>query len=183
MYSACVESECTFQPDTEATKYRNSRMLMVAENRDPNRTGGSMGFRSRSHKKPDNSLTNELFDPDSGQPYFKPLVGRGPKNQSREPRAVGSHLYANSKALKEKIDAKKQQALADRDSKAKTVFTQDQTNRIVERLKIQRFSALFKQLDSDADGQVSANRIDITQLSPELLEVLTPLFCEMEELA
>lgn len=37
-------------------------------------------------------------------------------------------------------------------------------------------------MDSDGDGQISANRIDITKLSPELLEVLTPLFCEMEEL-
>ena len=52
----------------------------------------------------------------------------------------------------------------------------------MERMKIQRFSELFKKLDSDNDGQVSAQRIDITGISPELLEVLTPLFCEMEEL-
>lgn len=49
-------------------------------------------------------------------------------------------------------------------------------------MKIQRFSELFKKLDSDGDGQISAQRIDITGISPELLEVLTPLFCEMEEL-
>jgi hypothetical protein len=52
----------------------------------------------------------------------------------------------------------------------------------VERMKIQRFSELFKLLDSDNDGQISANRIDISKLSPDLLEVLTPLFCEMEEM-
>ena len=37
-------------------------------------------------------------------------------------------------------------------------------------------------LDSDRNGYISSQRIDITQLNPELLEVLTPLFCEMEEL-
>jgi hypothetical protein len=37
-------------------------------------------------------------------------------------------------------------------------------------------------LDTDCDGSISANRIDITKINPDLLEVLTPLFCEMEEL-
>lgn len=32
------------------------------------------------------------------------------------------------------------------------------------------------------DGHVSAQSIDITDLSPELLEIMTPLFCELEEL-
>ena len=49
-------------------------------------------------------------------------------------------------------------------------------------MKIHKFTDLFKLLDSDFDGQVSANRIDITKISPDLLEVLTPLFCEMEEM-
>lgn len=62
------------------------------------------------------------------------------------------------------------------------MFTQDNTNRIIEKAKIQKFADMFKQLDSDGDGIISANRIDISSLNPELLEVLTPLFVEMEEL-
>ena len=38
-------------------------------------------------------------------------------------------------------------------------------------------------LDSDSDGQISANAIDISSVPSELLEVLGPLFCEMEELS
>jgi len=49
-------------------------------------------------------------------------------------------------------------------------------------VKLQRFQELFTTLDSDGDGSISAQRIDIAGLSAELLEVLTPLFCEMEEL-
>jgi hypothetical protein len=37
-------------------------------------------------------------------------------------------------------------------------------------------------LDSDQDGMISANAIDITNVPSELLEVLGPLFCEMEDL-
>lgn len=37
-------------------------------------------------------------------------------------------------------------------------------------------------LDSDGDGYISAEKIDISQLSPDILEVFTPLFWEMEEL-
>lgn len=53
---------------------------------------------------------------------------------------------------------------------------------IVEKLKFQRFQALFSRLDSDGDGMISAQQIDISTLSPDLLEILTPLFCELEEL-
>jgi hypothetical protein len=50
-------------------------------------------------------LNNDLFDPESGQPFFKPKVGRGPKKQYRpdpkdQPGAVGQSLYDNSIALR-----------------------------------------------------------------------------------
>lgn len=47
IYSACVESECTFQPDIQATKYYNNRV----ENRDPNRTGFSSHTRAGSRDR------------------------------------------------------------------------------------------------------------------------------------
>ena len=37
-------------------------------------------------------------------------------------------------------------------------------------------------LDSDWDGIISAEKIDISQLSSEVLEIFTPLFWEMEDL-
>jgi len=36
----------------------------------------------RSLKK-SSTFSNELCDPDSGIPYFRPRVGRGPRNQQR----------------------------------------------------------------------------------------------------
>jgi hypothetical protein len=37
-------------------------------------------------------------------------------------------------------------------------------------------------LDSDQDGEISANAIDISKLEPHVLETFSPLLCEMEEL-
>ena len=60
--------------------------------------------------------------------------------------------------------------------------SKNRTNKIVEKQKTQNFIQIFQMLDSDGDGQISAYRIDITSLESELLQVLSPLFVEMEEL-
>jgi Ca2+-binding EF-hand superfamily protein len=65
---------------------------------------------------------------------------------------------------------------------AKKSPAKNKNTKIVERVKLQRFQALFRHLDSDQDGHISSQMIDITDLSPELLEIMTPLFCELEEL-
>jgi hypothetical protein len=38
------------------------------------------------------SLTNELFDPETGQQLFKPKVGRGPRGRARS-KDTGGNLY------------------------------------------------------------------------------------------
>lgn len=51
------------------------------------------------------------------------------------------------------------------------------------RKKVEAFHQIFTWLDSDKDGHISADKIDISLLSADLLEVLSPLFMEMEELS
>jgi hypothetical protein len=63
------------------------------------------------------------------------------------------------------------------------VFTSITTKKLIQRQKQESFERIFKMLDSDMDGMISANAIDITNLPTELLEVLGPLFCEMEDLS
>lgn len=62
------------------------------------------------------------------------------------------------------------------------VHSKKLTNQIVERNKIQSFQEIFRDLDSDGDGMISAYRINIANLDPALLQVLSPLFVEMEEI-
>lgn len=56
------------------------------------------------------------------------------------------------------------------------------STRIVENLLNRKISDLFDALDSDLDGMISANRIDIKNLEPKKLALLTPLLVEMEDL-
>lgn len=44
------------------------------------------------------------------------------------------------------------------------------------------FAAIFEKLDSDSDGVISAFKIDISSLDEKQLNVLTPLFIEMESM-
>ena len=48
--------------------------------------------------------------------------------------------------------------------------------------KQQAFNQIFTWLDSDGDGLISAMRIDISMLDTDLLEVISPLFIELEEI-
>lgn len=41
---------------------------------------------------------------------------------------------------------------------------------------------IFNLLDSDRDGEISAEKIDISKLESHVLEAFSPLLCEMEEL-
>ena len=56
------------------------------------------------------------------------------------------------------------------------------STKIVENILGRQICAIFLLLDSDLDGMISANRIDISKLEPKKLEMLTPLLVEMEEL-
>ena len=52
---------------------------------------------------------------------------------------------------------------------------------LVERLKIKSFTWIFFVLDSDEDGLISAQKINLAYLSQNILKILTPLFLEIEE--
>jgi hypothetical protein len=78
IYGACVEAECTFKPDIEKTKYHNfkntsQRSSRASEvyDRLSNKMNNSYD-RSKFMLENSKSLTNELFDPETGQEYFVP---------------------------------------------------------------------------------------------------------------
>jgi len=137
--------------------------------------------RSRMCMENSKSLTNDLFDPETGQVLFHPKVGRGPRQRSRQ-RNPSEQLYENALKLREKKEAQIRQSRESLKKQSSTMHSRSRTNRIVERQKQQTFSKIFELLDSDGDGQISAYKIDISALDADLLQILTPLFVEMEEL-
>ena len=113
IYSACMESECTFQPDTNQTKYYYQKL----EIKDPGYQQKRSSSRDRSQKR-NATFNNDLFDPESGQPFFKPKVGRGPKNLQRpgpKEKDIGQYLYQHNQDIVGKLESKKKTIEDERD--------------------------------------------------------------------
>lgn len=91
-------------------------------------------------------------------------------------------LYNQSKAMKERIEFKKRMQEQEKDMHMKTVHTTERSAYIIEELKIAHFADLFRRLDSDGDGSISCERIDLSLIEAELLGVLEQIFTEMEQL-
>lgn len=51
--------------------------------------------RSKLMMENSKGLTNDLFDPETGQEYFKPKIGRGPTTRGRR-EDPGADLYAQA---------------------------------------------------------------------------------------
>ena len=101
IYSACIEAECTFAPNRDKTRYTNYNTNVQQSPKEStevferlsNRLNSSCD-RSRIVIENSRSLNNELFDPETGQELFKPLIGRAPKHhQPGSSRTRGKKLY------------------------------------------------------------------------------------------
>ncbi len=56
------------------------------------------------------------------------------------------------------------------------------TDQIVEASKKLKLNEIFDIFDSDQDGIISAQKVDLHTLTPDILEIFSPLLCEMEEI-
>lgn len=178
IYSKCLDSECTFTPDIAKGQLYDSR---ISENVD------FVERLTRANKNRDRSrikyIQEEKYDPETGQPYFHPKIGRPPLAK-REPNQmpVTDKLYYDGIKRKEQkeMDAKREELERKHSTTRSTAYSK--SDELIEQKKARKFHEIFLQLDSDGDGVISAEQIDISQLSPDILEIFTPLFCEMEDL-
>ena len=69
-----------------------------------------------------------------------------------------------------------------RELEEKRAKATDKSNALVENLKRKKLEEIFNVMDSDGDGIISAQKIEIQDLSTEILEAFGPLLCEMEQL-
>lgn len=95
---------------------------------------------------------------------------------------TSEHLFKVSKEDSAKKRAKVIESQIEIARKANTNFTNPTTHRIMDAKKQQAFLQLWQWLDSDKDELISSMHIDITMLDTPLLEVMAPLFIELEQL-
>lgn len=154
IYAACLDAECTFKPDIDSNKIGKRRFS--SGSRDPKvferLSQGLNSSRERSQIMMAHSqtLSNDLYDPETGQEFFKPKIGRGPKNQAR-PQATAAHemLY---RAGQQRSARKRSKQIEEDQKKAQmsnTVFTSSSTKKLIAKRKRESFERIFKMLDSD----------------------------------
>ena len=93
---------------------------------------------------------------------------------------IGEYLYQNKveKELKKKEIVSKEQREME-ETKAKS---NEKSNAIFENIKTKKIEEFFNLMDSDKDGEISANKIEISRLPIFVLEKLAPMLYEMEQM-
>lgn len=121
-------------------------------------------------------LQNQCYDKNTGQPLFRPRVGRPPlSKRDFENLPVTEKLYLEGQKMKHIKEEKIKNELHKREYSASRPKIQDKSEELLEQKKARKFHEIFQIIDSDGDGVISAERIDISGLQPDILEIFTPL--------
>lgn len=88
---------------------------------------------------------------------------------------MSEKLYLEGQQKRHMKEEKIKKEWTKRDNSANRPKIQDKSEELLEQKKARKFHEVFQILDSDGDGIISAERIDISGLTPEILEVFTPL--------
>ena len=133
-------------------------------------------------------LKNELVDEKTGQEFYRPKTGKSFEGRASEVKNVGgisNYLFKKHKLKEEAQKQQKQQH--DKSVKREIEIEKKQSqNRISELLlqqKIQlQLEQLFLAFDSNGNGFISSDEINLDNVSAQILEIFSPLFVEMESL-
>ncbi|CAI2385993.1 unnamed protein product [Moneuplotes crassus] len=62
-----------------------------------------------------------------------------------------------------------------------TTHQRSKSSKIMQKIRAKRCKELFDKLDSDKDGLISSEKIDILQVSNEIIDIITPFLLEIED--
>jgi len=182
-----LDDECTFTPSIN--NYGQTPVTKMSfEERNKK-------FVQRSKKIEEINKHKERYDPKTGKPLFHPQTGRGPageRNQQRLP--IGDYLYnkpTQAMAINQAINQSNNNPTTESPIKEVRNKTEpsmvkgagnDKYQIILDNTAKTKFERIFYDLDSDHDGYISATHIDINPIEPDVLQVVAPLLCSMEEM-
>lgn len=105
------------------------------------------------------------------------------RKRSKTPSRRGLHKSLHSDA-KKRVESRKRLTKntlkSKRDKVMETKESNSESKSIRDHLKHKRLEKMFKTLDSDDDGLISANKISITEFSLSDIDLITPLLLKIE---
>jgi hypothetical protein len=123
-------------------------------------------------------LVDAPIDAKTGKPFFKPTVGRGPKDPKTREVTTNLDSYWDNKILQFKTKVHEEEMLNNLEKKK--LFLERSMKSIL-KMKIEKYKEIFDLLDSDKDGYISSRNIRLSSLDSDMLFALTPLLEEIQK--
>lgn len=118
-------------------------------------------------------------DEETGQKLFKPMINNTGEKRTTQ-TTVWNILYSRNDAKKKELEDLQNEQLKQAEAASTSKKSLPESDKIFHDFRQRQYERLFKTLDSDGDGYVSANAIRIDQIDLKALEILTPFFEELQ---
>ena len=116
------------------------------------------------------------YDPYTGQKLFRPEVNKNHEASTRkQDKNIWQYLYQMKDTKKENIRKllKEEEKYWKENANSSKLGTMSQ--KVFEKFRFKQYKKLFECMDSDKDGYISADSIDLNSIESKKLEVLSPL--------
>ena len=116
------------------------------------------------------------FDRCTGQKFFSPVVNQNHEASSRKrDKNIWQYLYEMKDSKKENIRKLLKEEEKYWKENANTSKLGTMSQKVFEKFRVKQYKKLFEYMDSDKDGKISAESIDLNSIDSKKLEVLSPL--------
>ena len=122
------------------------------------------------------SLQQANYDLKTGQKFFTPEVNKSHEASIRkQDKNIWEYLYDMKDSKKENIRKllKEEENYWKENANSSKLGTMSQ--KVFEKFRFKQYKKLFESMDSDKDGYISAESIDLNSIDSKKLEVLSPL--------
>ena len=111
---------------------------------------------------------------------YKPLISRKSNNNNKINKKITINLsgFYDKKFFKKYNENKQNQIILK--TNQKKIFLEHSVELIL-KIKYEKYKEIFNLLDSDNDGLISCEKIQLSQINSEILLCLTPLFEELQK--
>lgn len=125
-------------------------------------------------------MLEQMNSPSNLRPSMVPMVGRGPLGGSTIKQDKGQELYESAFKTKRNIEAMRREQADEITKKANEPKVLATSNNFMEDLTSKRLEEIFVILDSNEDGLISPEKIDVEALDGKVLQILHPVLLYME---
>ncbi len=153
------DTECTFHPNIyQSQRHRSSVTGSEKFSR-------FLSVKHLSKERPPPAAVSEAaghVDEKTGQAFFKPKIGRPPKNDRNVGSLpIGDYLYAQNKRKEEILRKKKIEEMSKSKANCNSSYVREESKHIIEGKKNEIFAEIFAVLDKDGDGIITAKNLNI----------------------